>query len=149
MVQQDIVGLVNSLIETHRVRIGIRPKTTPVAWKGIHMTVEEAKMVIEKLQVDKLNCQEWMNNTQTGGEITTLASAGAGMAAMITGAALLLFPPTAIAGVITLASGIGAASIGKMVGDGVSNIGINSNTQDIQQIDSYIDSLKNAIISSI
>jgi hypothetical protein len=51
--------------------------------------------------------------------------------------------------VITLASGVGAAGIGKMVGDGVSEIGTNSNTQAIQQIDSYIDSLKNAIISSI
>jgi hypothetical protein len=91
MTQQNIVGLVNSLIETHRVEIGIRPKTTPVSWKGIHMTVEEAKMVIKELESQKLNFQEWMNNTQTGGEITKLASTGAGLAAMVTGAALLLF----------------------------------------------------------
>ncbi|MEE3715327.1 hypothetical protein V2H45_01050 [Tumidithrix elongata RA019] len=113
------------------------------------MTVEEAKLIIKEFEVQKLSLQKSMNNTQTGGEVTKLASTGAGLAAMVTGAALLLFPPTAIAGAITLASGVGAAGIGKMVGDGVSNIGTNSNSQAIEQIDNYIDSIKNAIISSI
>ncbi len=36
-----------------------------------------------------------------------------------------------------------------MVGDGVKDIGVNSNAQAIQQIDAYIDSIKNAIIATI
>lgn len=149
MAQKDVVGLVGNLIEKHRVEIGRRPQTMPVAWKGIHMTVEEAKMVIGELEQQKLQFQKSMNDTQTGGEITKLASTGAGLAAMATGAALLLFPPTAIAGVAVMAGGLGASEIGKMVGDGVSNIGTNSNTQSIQQIDYYINSLKDAIIASV
>jgi hypothetical protein len=149
MIEHEIFGFVSNLIEAHRVEIGQRPQITPVNWKGIDMTVEEAKLVIGEFEAQKLNRQKFMNNTQTGGEITKLASGGAGLAAMVTGAALLLFPPTAIAGAITLASGLGATGIGKMVGDGVKDIGINSNTQAIQQIDAYIDSIKNAIIATI
>lgn len=149
MMHQETVSFVSNLIEKHRVEIGERPKTAPVHWKGIDMSVEEAKFVIQEFEAQKLNLQKFMNNTQTGGEITKLASGGAGLAAMVTGAALLLFPPTAIAGAITLASGVGAAGIGQMIGDGVKDIGTNSNTQEIQQIDAYIDSIKNAIISII
>lgn len=149
MMHQETVSFVSNLIEKHRVEIGERPKTAPVHWKGIDMSVEEAKFVIQEFEAQKLNLQKFMNNTQTGGEITKLASGGAGLAAMVTGAALLLFPPTAIAGAITLASGVGAAGIGQMIGDGVKDIGTNSNTQEIQQIDAYIDSIKNAIISIV
>ncbi|MGK7924559.1 MAG: hypothetical protein AB4290_04770 [Spirulina sp.] len=113
------------------------------------MTIEEAKFVIRELETQKQNYQNIMNNTQTGGEITKMASGGAGLAAIVTGAALMLFPPTAIPGAITLVSGIGAASVGSMVGDGVKDIGTNSNVQAIQQIDAYIDSIKNAIIASL
>ena len=146
---ENIVGTVSDLIERHRVEIGSRPKTSPVKWKGLSMSVNEAKMIIDMLEKEKLDYQQWMNNTQTGGEITKLASSGAGIAAMVTGAALLLFPPTAIAGAITLASGVAASQAGQMIGDGVSNIGTNANKQSIEQVDAYIDSLKNAIIASV
>jgi len=144
---ENIAQRVSDLIEKHRVEIGSRPKTTPVKWKGFSMSVNEAKMIIDVLEKEKLDYQKWMNNTQTGGEITKLAASGAGVAAMVTGAALCLFPPTAIAGAITLASGVAASQAGQMIGDGVSNIGTNANKQSIEQIDSYIDSLKNAIIA--
>jgi len=146
---ENIVGTVSDLIERHRVKIGSRPQTTPVKWKGLSMSINEAKMIIDMLEKEKLDYQQWMNNTQTGGEITKLASSGAGMAAMVTGAALLLFPPTAIAGAITLASGVAASQAGQMIGDGVSDIGTNANKQSIEQVDAYIDSLKNAIIASV
>lgn len=146
---QDIVEFVNQLIEQHRVEVGERPKVTPVTWKGINMTVEEAKLAILRLEVERVHHQKAMNNTQLGGEITKLAAVGTGLAAMVTGAALMLFPSTALAGAVTLLSGIGAAGVGKVVGDGVKDIGTKSNVQDIQQIDAYIDSIKNAIIASI
>ncbi|MBD2187985.1 hypothetical protein [Pseudanabaena mucicola] len=149
MNREELVNFVQVLIEENRVEIGQRPRTTPIRWKGIDMTIQEAKLIIQELESQKSELQLSMNKVQTGGEITKLASGGAGLAAMVTGAALMLFPPTAIAGAITLASGVGAAKIGEMVGDGVSDIGTNSNTQAIQQIDEYIDSIKNAIISSI
>jgi len=146
---KDTIELVNQMVDQHRVEVGDRPEVTPVSWKGISMTVEEAKLVIQGLEAAKVQCQKAMNNTQTGGDITKLAAGGVGLAAMVTGAALMLFPPTAIAGAITLASGIGAAGVGKAVGDGVKNIGTNSNVQAIQQTDTYIDSIKNAIIASV
>jgi len=146
---KDTIELVNQMVDQHRVEVGDRPEVTPVSWKGISMTVEEAKLVIQGLEAAKVQCQKSMNNTQTGGDITKLAAGGVGLAAMVTGAALMLFPPTAIAGAITLASGIGAAGVGKAVGDGVKNIGTNSNVQAIQQTDTYIDSIKNAIIASV
>jgi len=146
---KDTIELVNQMVDQHRVEVGDRPEVTPVSWKGISMTVEEAKLVIQGLEATKVQCQKAMNNTQTGGDITKLAAGGVGLAAMVTGAALMLFPPTAIAGAITLASGIGAAGVGKAVGDGVKNIGTNSNVQAIQQTDTYIDSIKNAIIASV
>jgi hypothetical protein len=149
MTNQEIVSFVSNLIETHRVEIEERPGTTPVRWKGINMTVEEAKYVIKEFETKKLKLQQLMNRTQTGGEITQIAANGTGLVAIVTGAALLLFPPTAIAGAITLAAGVGTAGIGKMVGEGVNKIGTNSSTQEIQQIDAYIDSIKNAIISII
>lgn len=145
----DCIAFVNSLIEEYRVNIGGRPTTTPVRWNGIPMSVPEAKMVIQKLEEEKLIYQEQMNNSQTGGEITKLASGGAGLAAMVTGVALLLFPPTAMAGAITLASGIGASKIGEMVGDGVKDIGTNHSLQSISQIDQYIQSIKDAMIASM
>ncbi len=145
----DAVELVNQMLEQHRVEVGERPEITPVSWKGIGMTVEEAKLVIQGLEAAKVQYQKAMNNAQTGGEITTVAAGGAGLAAMATGIALMLFPPTAIAGAITLVGGIGAAGVGKAVGDGVKKIGTNSNVQEIQQMDAYIDSIKNAIIASI
>lgn len=146
---KDVIELVNQPIEQHRVKVGERPESTPVVWQRIDMTVEEAKLAVRKLEAKKVQYQKVMNNTQAGGEITKLAASGAGMAAMVTGAALMLFPPTAIAGAITLVSGIGAAGVGKSVGDGVKDIGANSNTQAIQQIDAYINSIKNAIIASL
>jgi hypothetical protein len=149
MNREELVSFVKNLIEANRVEIGQRPRATPIRWKGIDMTVQEAKLAIQELEFQKLELQSSMNNVQTGGEITKLATGGAGLAAMVTGVALMLFPPTAIAGAITLASGVGAAKIGEIVGDGVSDIGTNTNTQAIQQIDEYIDSIKNAIISSI
>lgn len=146
---QNIIALVNQIVEEHRSEIGERPKTTPVTWKGISMTTAEAKLAIQKLEEAKLGYQKAMNSTQAGGEITKLATSGAGIGAMVVGAALMLFPPTALAGAITLASGAGAAGVGKVVGDGVREIGTMSNEQAVQQIDTYIDSIKNAIISSI
>ncbi len=146
---KDAIELVSQLVEQHRVEVGARPETTPVSWKGISMTVEEAKLVIQGLEATKAQHQKAMNNTHTGGEITKLATGGAGLAAMVTGAVLMIFPPTAIAGAITLASGIGAAGVGKVIGDGITDIGTNSNVQGIQQMDAYIDSIKNAIIASV
>jgi hypothetical protein len=145
---KDIVGLVNQLIEQHRAKIGERPEVASVTWQGIDMTVEEAKFVIRKLETEKMQFQKAMNSTQAGGEITKLATNGVGLAAMVTGAALLLFPPTAIAGAITLVSGIGAAGVGKTVGDSIKDIGTSSNVQAMQQLDVYINSIKNAIIAS-
>ena len=146
---KDVIELVNQLIEQHRVEVGERPKVTPVTWKGISMTFEEAKLVILGLEAAKVQYQKAMNSTQAGGEITKLAANGAGLAAMVTGAALLLFPPTALAGAITLVSGMGASGVGKVVGDGIKEIGTSSNVQAIQQMDAYIDSVKNAIIGSV
>jgi hypothetical protein len=146
---QEVVKLVSNLIEQHRVDIGERPNITPVTWKGISMTVEEAKLVIQGLEAAKLKYQSAMNNTQVGGEITILATGGTGLVAMVTGVALMLFPLTAIAGAATLVGGIGLAGVGKAVGDGVREIGTNSNVQALQQIEAYIDSIKNAIIASI
>lgn len=146
---QDIVEFVNQLIEQHRVDVGEQPKVTPVTWKGINMTIEEAKLAILQLEVERVHHQKAMNNTQLGGEITKLAAVGAGLAAMVTGVALMLFPSTALAGIVTLISGIGAVGVGNVVGDGVKDIGAKRNVQDIQQIDMYIDSIKNAIIASI
>jgi hypothetical protein len=149
MKEPDILHFVEEILKRYRAEIFPRPELKSVQWKGIGMSREEAKVIIKELEEQKLILQESMNKVQTGGEITNLASSGAGIAAMVTGATLLLFPPTAIAGVITLVSGAGTAGIGKMVGDGVKEIGKNSNTQKIKQIDDYIDSLKNAIIDSI
>lgn len=146
---KDAIELVNQMVEQHRIEVGNRPQVTPVSWKGISMTVEEAKLVIDELQDTKVQFQEAMNKVQSGGDITNLAASGTGLAAMVTGVALMLFPPTAIAGAITLVSGVGVAGVGKAVGDGVKNIGTTSNTQVIQQIDVYIDSIKTAIIASI
>lgn len=145
----DAVKFVNQMLQQHRIEVDKRPEITPVSWKGISMTVEEAKLMIHGFESEKIKYQKDMNNAQTGGEITTLATGGAGLAAITTGIALMMFPPTAIAGAITLVGGIGAAGVGKAVGDGVKNIGTNSNVQAIQQIDAYIDSIKNAIIASI
>ncbi|MDM9384365.1 hypothetical protein QUB80_27210 [Chlorogloeopsis sp. ULAP01] len=116
MTLKDVIELVNQMVEQHRVGVGDRPDITPVAWNGINMTVEEAKLVIGGLEAAKVRYQKAMNNTQTGGDITKLASSGAGLAAIVTGAALTLFTPTAIAGAIILVSGIGAAGVGKVVG---------------------------------
>jgi hypothetical protein len=143
----DPIGFVNELIEQHRVEIGDRPKTTPVTWKGIRMTDDEAYLVIQKMETEKLQHQKYMNSTQTAAEVTKLATGGGGIAAMVTGVALLCFPPTAIAGAVVLASGVGASGIGAMVGDGVGKIGKNSNEQIIQQLDTYIDSIKESIDS--
>jgi hypothetical protein len=112
------------------------------------MTVEEAGLVIRSLEELKLKYQDRMNGAQTGGEITKVAVGGAGLAAMVTGSVLLLFPPTMLAGAIVLASGVGTIGVGEAVGDGVQRIGMNSNTQAVQQLDAYIDSLKNAIPKS-
>lgn len=139
---KDVIEFVRNLIEQHRVEIGERPCITPVTWKGIDMTIEEAKLAIRVLEAAKLKHQKYMNDSQTGGEITKLASGGAGLAAMVAGAAMLLFPPTALAGAITLVSGVGAAGVGQVVGDGVKDIGTNTNVQEIQQIDAYISNSK-------
>jgi hypothetical protein len=146
---KNVIEFVNQLIEQHRVEIEERPEVTPIKWEGIGMTVNEARLVIQKLEDKKVQYQKAINSTQAGGEITRLAAGGAGMTAIVTGAALVLFPPTAIAGIITLVSGIGAVGVGKAVGDGIREIGTNSNTQAIEQIDAYINSIKNAIIASI
>ena len=142
---QQFVNFVRSLIQQYRVEIGQRPQNTPVTWKGIDMTVDEAKFVIRTLEQQKFKYQQAMNDTQTGGEITKLAAGGAGAVAMATGVALMLFPPTMLAGAIVLASGVGAAELGKMVGDGVTVIGTNNGLQAIQRTDTYIDSIKKAI----
>jgi hypothetical protein len=145
----EITQFTQDLIEKHRVEIGERPQTTPVTWKGIGMTVKEAKFMIQSLEELKRECQDRMNGAQMGGEITTVATNGAGLVAIVAGLGLLFFPPTMLAGVVTLASGAGTIGVGKVVGDGVQKIGTNSNTQAIQQLDVYIDSIKNAIIASI
>lgn len=146
---QDVIELVNEMIEQHRIETGGRLGTTPVTWEGISMTVKEAKLAIQKLEAVKAQHPKTMNKTQMGGEITKLAAIGAGLAAMVTGAVLMLFSPTAIAGVITFIAGIGAAGVGKIVGDGIKDIGSNNSVRGAQQIDAYIDSIKNAIIDSI
>jgi hypothetical protein len=68
---------------------------------------------------------------------------------MVTGAALLVFPPTSLAGVAVLASGAGATGVGKVVGDGIGSIGTNNASTNIRQLDEYIGSIKDAIIASI
>jgi hypothetical protein len=145
----DPISFVNDLIEKHRIEIGDRPATTPVAWRGLNLTIEEAKFLINELEAKKKRHQEIMNGTQTGGEITSLATQSAGLLAMMTGVALLLFPPTAIAGAAVLVSGAGTTGIGKMVGQGIQDIGEKSNQQIIRQIDDYISSLKNSLIATL
>lgn len=90
-----------------------------------------------------------MNDAQAGGDITKLAVGGAGCTTMVIGATLMLFPPTVVADAITLTSNIGATEVGNIVGNGVKDIGTSTNTQEVQQINVYISSIKNAIIVSI
>lgn len=149
MNREDVLELVHQMLEEHRIEVGGRLEATPVTWEGMSMTVEEAKLVIQRLEAAKPQYQKAGSSTHIGGKITKLASGGAGLAAVVTGAALMLFPATKTAGVVTLISGIGAAGVGKIVGDGVRDIGTHSNGQAVQQIDAYIDSLKNAVIDSI
>ena len=146
---KNAIELINNMVEQHRVEIGQRPEVTPVTWKGISMTIEEAKLAIQELESAKVQSQKAMNDMQTGGEITKLAIGGAGLAVIVTGTALMLFPPTSMAGAITLASGVGAAGISKVMGDGITDVGTNIGIQDTQQIDAYINSIKNAIIASV
>ena len=146
---KELLEFIRQLIEQYRVEVGDRPDVMPVTWQGLNMTIEEAKLVIQGLEDAKPKYQKAMNSTQAGGDITKLAAGGAGIAAMATGVVLTLFPPTTIAGLATIAAGAGTCGNGQAVGDGVKTIGTSSNNQAIEQIDAYIASIKNAIITSI
>ncbi|MFZ4792236.1 MAG: hypothetical protein ACOYMW_15330 [Candidatus Competibacteraceae bacterium] len=141
----ELVKLVNALINEYRKEIPERPKTMPVRWACIDMTVDEANLVIREFQDLQLRYQQSMNNTQTGGDITQLATGGAGLVAILTGIALLCFPPTAAAGAIVILSGVGTVGVGRAVGDGINKIGTNHGEQNIQQINTFIASIKDAI----
>jgi len=144
-----LLEYLKELLEEHRNETGERPEETPVSWKDIGMTFGEAKMLVKVLEEAKESCEEEMSGVQTGGEITKVAVVGAGLTAMVAGVALMCFPPTASAGIVTLISGAGATKVGEIVGEGIQNIGVSHNSQKVRQIDEYIDSLKNAIIESV
>ena len=109
------------------------------------MTVAEAEWVIRKLETEKRMRQRLNSHTQIGGELTQLASNGAGLTAIATGAVMVLFPPTTVAGFMTLVGGLVAVELGQAVAKGVRAIGSVGRMEEIQHIDTWIDSLTMAV----
>jgi hypothetical protein len=143
-----VLTIVDSVLEKYRIAIADRPAIAPVLWSGYSLPFEAADEIVARLEAEKLTVQKRMNNSHLGGEVTKVAGGALGGAAMVAGLALLVFPPTALAGVVTLASGAGAALISNGVGDGVSKVGTNHAVQRVQQIDAYVRSIKDAQVDA-
>ena len=58
---------------------------------------------------------------------------------------MVLFPPTTVAGFVTLVGGLVAVELGQVVAKGVRAIGAGGRSEEIQQIDSCIDSVRAVI----
>ncbi|WNZ26884.1 hypothetical protein HJG54_34330 [Leptolyngbya sp. NK1-12] len=141
-----VIAFASQLIDQHRIEVGQHPDTTPVDWLGLAMSLEEAKLVIAALERKQQELEQTRNSARLGSDIVTLASGGAGLVVMLTGAALMLFPVTTLAGVITFASGAGTAGIGKIVSDQVKQRATDDQSLTIEQLEQAIHDLRTAVL---
>lgn len=146
MTPQEAVNFVHQLLDRHRIEMGKRPQLTLVMWQGIDMSVEEAKLVIREFEAKRQQLQQTVKRRQMSGNITTWAVGGAGLIVMVVGAVLMLFSATMTAGLITLASGVATAGIGKLVGDRIKG-NRTDHTEAIHRLDTYIELLRTEILS--
>lgn len=146
MTPQEADNFVNQLLDRHRIEMEKRPKLTLVMWQGIDMSVEEAKLVMREFEAKRQQLQQSLNRRKMRGNITTWAISGAGLIVIIVGAVLMLFSATMTAGLITLASGMAVAGIGKLVGDRIKG-NRTDHTEAIRRLDTYIELLRTEILS--
>jgi hypothetical protein len=146
MTLQEAVEFATQLIQQHRINVGQQPDTTPVAWLGLNMSLEEAKLVLHELELKKQTLQQSLGGRQITSNLITVATGGAGAVAMLTGAALMLFPVTTLAGMITFASGAGTAGLGKVVSEQVKTMGTGDPALTVEQLERVIHDLRTAVL---
>lgn len=149
MQSQDIVEFSEQFLQQQRINQAEISTSLPIRWQGLDMTLSEAKLLIQELEKQHFSLKHTKNTLQQSGAITNIVTTAVGMSAMVTGANLMLFPLLHRVGMITMISGIGLISIGRIIGDGIIQLGTNHQIQTTQQIMADLDVLKMAIINTI
>ena len=136
---------IKEAIEQRRERTGSQPKSTPIVWYEIDMTVEEARIAVSILEGLKNQCQNDMDGTNDAGKITSYIIKTVGLTAEETGKVMMKSPFTALAGIIAAEAGKSTIKVGQVLGDGIREIGTSTSESKIKQLDGYINAINKGI----
>jgi hypothetical protein len=153
MQRQNILQFSHQFLEQQRLNRGetstVLSINLPIKWQGLEITIPEAKLLIQELEKQLFSLQQTTNSLQQGGAITNIVTTAIGMTAMVTGANLMLFPLLHRVGMMALISGVGLIGIGRVLGDGITQLGTNHQTLTATQMAADLDSLKMAMINTM
>ena len=141
----DCIKIAEDTVKLQREKLGSIPENTPVFYKGLQMTVDEAWAVVRAFHQERDSYRQWHSNTETGSGVTKTVFSGISGAADMTGKGLKASPFTAIAGGLLDEISKGISDLGETIIGGIQEINEKRHLPLIAEIEEQIAILEKAI----
>ncbi len=141
----NCIKIAEDTVKSHRDKLGVVPEVLPVSYKGLQMTVDEARAVITAFEKEKGSYLQWHSNTGTGADVTGEVFNGISQVADTTGQGLKAFPLTAIAGDLVGGLSKGILGLGETISGGIREINERRHLPLITELEEQIAILEKAI----
>ncbi|MGG6242432.1 hypothetical protein ACQ4N7_27780 [Nodosilinea sp. AN01ver1] len=141
----NYIKIAERAIRQRRQGMATPPEVRPVVWKGLQMTIDEARAVICAFEKKKAAYLERYRNTEAGAAITETVFHSLSETTNTVGRGLKPFPVTTLVGWVVGGTSQGIANVGETVSKGIREINPLRNTPLIDEINEQINSLTSAI----
>lgn len=141
----DCTKIAEDTVKLHREKLGSIPENTPVFYKGLQMTVDEARAVVFAFHQERDSYRQWNINTETGAGVTKTVFDGISGAADTAGKGLKASPFTAFAGDLVRGLSEGISGLGETISGGIQEINEQRHLPLIAEIEEQIAILGKAI----
>jgi hypothetical protein len=141
----DCTKIAEDTVKLHREKLGSIPENTPVFYKGLQMTVDEARAVVFAFHQERDSYRQWHSNTETGAGVTKTVFDGISGAADTTGQGLKASPFTVIAGDLVGELSKGISGFGETISGGIREINERRHLPLITELEKQIAILEKAI----
>ena len=141
----DCIKIAEDTLKLQREKLGSIPENTPVFYKGLQMTVDEAWAVVRAFHQERDSYRQWHSNTETGAGVTKTVFDGISGAADTTGQGLKASPFTALAGDLVGGLGKGISNLGETISGGIREINERRHLPLIAELEKQIAILEKAI----
>lgn len=137
----NYIKIAERVLQRQRKGMVTPPEATPVLWKGLQMTIDEAWTVICAFEKKKASYLERHRNTEASAAITETVFHSLSETTNTAGRGLRPFPVTTLVGWVVGGTSQGISNVGETIGRGIREINPLRNTPHIDEINEQINSL--------